>query len=764
MNGDITQQCQDLQQRINQLNARIDVREDRLDELVGNEKADLQDRIDDDLAEIREIEAQMRRLGCFAPTSISNVTIAGVEHTQATQRFPFLAYRRSDAANAPPLNTIRLIANKTTLLRVYVHTSTYGRWPAIGSVSGLLEIRPPGQPQFDPIPLGPLNGPIPPIQDVAIDRGQRDHTLNFKIPGAACQDGVEYRVRVFDANHPNQAGYTSPPWQSTLHFEFCHPLVVFAVGVHFIGPDFNGDPSNVPAPSEADIRAVLDFTKQCYPVRDIAIVGYHVLDYAGDFADTSGGGCGAGWNGLLQELRRLQGPSDILFYALVPLNVGTGATLGCSGGDGRVAAAVETSPFHASDDFVVSAHEIGHAFGRQHAPSAPSQVGAAGFDPNYPAFVGFDPGSIGEFGMDESGEVHSPSNENDFMTAALPAWISPYTYQALRGAFCPRRGVAGLGSRGSPFPLPQHLFLDFQIFRSGKVEVRPSFHYAAPPARTGASGEWTPYAVELRDSTDRVLHAERILLADPYRDLDSASLDFFKPIPFHKDTARIVFTRDTSDKGQARDILAALDVPKRPPAVKLLAPAKGQRLAGKVRVTWKGEGADKGLHYLVRYSHDARKTWRVLATLLTKNSIVVDLNSLPGGQRCYFQVLATEGIRTGGAVTGPFVVARKPRTTVIIEPASQAVFRKGAAVTFTGEAFSPDTGSAPANEMEWSSSLDGTLGTGHRVIARSLRAGLHTITLRAPDGGGGRSVRTMRVRIRAPVRRRRPRNRRRRAR
>ena len=123
---------------------------------------------------------------------------------------------------------------------------------------------------------------------------------------------------------------------------------------------------------------------------------------------------------------------------------------------------------------------------------------------------------------------------------------------------------------------------------------------------------------------------------------------------------------------------------------------------------------------------------------------------MPGGKRCYFQVLTTEGIRTGKAQVGPFVIARKPRQTTIIEPAAKSLFRPGEFVKFIGESFSPDGGSAPATELEWSSDRDGVLGTGHYFSIHTLRVGWHTITLRVPDGLGGKTVSRVNIRIGIP--------------
>jgi hypothetical protein len=93
------------------------------------------------------------------------------------------------------------------------------------------------------------------------------------------------------------------------------------------------------------------------------------------------------------------------------------------------------SPPDRSFDGPTAAHEIGHTFGRDHAPcgDAPNQ------DERYPTFNAFPGGSIGEFGIDDTGAIFDPALTLDFMAQhqCQPAgrWVSPYTYEALRQHF-----------------------------------------------------------------------------------------------------------------------------------------------------------------------------------------------------------------------------------------------------------------------------------------------------------------------------------------
>ena len=53
-----------------------------------------------------------------------------------------------------------------------------------------------------------------------------------------------------------------------------------------------------------------------------------------------------------------------------------------------------------------------------------------------------------------------------------------------------------------------------------------------------------------------------------------------------------------------------------------------------------------------------------------------------------------------------------------------------------GAGHSPDFGASAFEEVAWSSSLAGALGSGYQLTRDDLRPGTHPITLRVPDGLG----------------------------
>src|SRR5262249_30063711 len=154
-----------------------------------------------------------------------------------------------------------------------------------------------------------------------------------------------------------------------------------------------------------------------------------------------------------------------------------------------------------------------HAFDRDHAPCG----NPGNPDPNYPTYDTLPMGSIGEYGIDASGNVKDPSTTWDFMSYCSPKWVSPYTYLGLLDGFPVQSGSAAQSTQtddGNDFTLrpeirSEYLFLNFRILRGGRIEPAPSFHYLA--RLVSQRGQWTPYVVELQDRDERPLQSRRVL-------------------------------------------------------------------------------------------------------------------------------------------------------------------------------------------------------------------------------------------------------------
>ncbi|HBY99464.1 MAG TPA: hypothetical protein DEP84_36925, partial [Chloroflexi bacterium] len=354
----------------------------------------------------------------------ATVAIAGVEQTQAIQFFrPGLSpcLDRPGTSGRCPDNDIALVAGKATVLRVYPDTCQ-GTEGTVNRVSGLLEIRPAGTAAWES--LTPINGPITARRSAAIDRGQTDHTLNFRIPANRCRGELAIRVTPFDADHPGDV--RSVPLLRTLRFGLVPRLQIRLIRIRYQNAARN---MNVPAPTMADFMNTVQFLLRTYPIPDVQVVGDSEELYDGDFTnlfdDMNPLGARGTTGPIFSIIDRIKMAemaslgSRVKYFALYPGAPANQTALGWGIWPDRAAGEVNQG--------WVMAQEIGHTCGRGHAPcSVPDP------DPNYPNYDMSTPASIGEYGFDiVTSDVKDPATYRDFMSYCTPSWVSPYTYEAL---------------------------------------------------------------------------------------------------------------------------------------------------------------------------------------------------------------------------------------------------------------------------------------------------------------------------------------------
>jgi hypothetical protein len=698
----------------------------------------------------------------------SNITIVGVEKTQGIQ---FFSINGQGSGNAPD-NSVPLIAQRTLILRVYIDCKraqqqgpqqipiyisgrvTVDRIQTNGSVRRVATLK-------------PINGPIAARSSASIDRGNPNHTLNFRVAANDCQGLLRFTVSVFEqgpvvsddvilsaahatlAEEPTRrplgpaatgeavdpAGRASFSMQVHGRFE---PVPTFRV--HGVLVHYTGDGMDLPAPSGFDFAETLEYVLRTYPIGRLEFDDCLEIEFDKNLR-TPGGGCGPGFEGpggLMEILADFDEKSDrpAIHVALIPRGALTSVG-GC--GNRNIAAAKDGAG-------ATLAQEMGHALDRKHAPAG----GAPGPDPNYPQYDNYSSGSIGEYGFDTvTSDVYDPNTTTDFMGyGSGDRWVSPYTYMGIRDTMIDRFADPSAGRladdrsfRLADDPSQETLFLSFRVKRDGNVEVRPSFHLPARP-RPLDHRSMSEVSCELLDADGEVLYFHRCRLRGSHLDPDGPYIDFHEAIPWVDEAAAIRFLRN-------KEVLHLHDIERSAPSVEF--PAPEFRYSEKpITLKWVGHHPERALTYMVRYSGDDGQTWRVVAANLGQEECRLQQRLLPGGERCLLQVVASSGIRTSVAQSKPFPIPLKPRSATILSPPSTFETSATGSVVLRGGAFSSDFGLGAPQDVVWSSNVDGMLGRGFELVADDLSEGVHTITLTAPDGRGGVATTSTSVRVVLP--------------
>jgi hypothetical protein len=287
----------------------------------------------------------------------------------------------------------------------------------------------------------------------------------------------------------------------------------------------------------------------------------------------------------------------------------------------------------------------------------------------------------------------------------------------------------------------EYLYLNFRAYRDGRVELLPSFHLSgAAPVPEAEDGRQSRVVCELRDAEGRVIGFHRCHLTNPYVDPDSPYHDYHEMVPWEGETRSIRFLRNGEEVDE-------VEVEQQAPQITAGPVTELDDRRNRMRLEWEGQHETESVTYLVRYSNDGGENWVGVAASLTEPKFEVDLDTLPGGERCVFQVVASSTIRTTVAETDPISVPVKPRRPIIVSPESGSTFLEGESVVLAGVGYSPDFETAPLDEVVWTSNVAGFIGYGHEVITHTLAPGLHKITLGVVDGLGGEASADVLIRI-----------------
>jgi hypothetical protein len=267
-------------------------------------------------------------------------------------------------------------------------------------------------------------------------------------------------------------------------------------------------------------------------------------------------------------------------------------------------------------DATVGAHEIGHTFGRLHAPCGDP----AGVDLDYP-YAG---ASIGNYGIDVYSNVLispvSPDYAKDLMSYCGPPWVSDYTYM---GLYNDQRANGQVVTRMAP---AQPVLLVRARFAGAQAaELLPVYSLEGFPDETVAGGE---YAIELVGGQGEVIAAHPVRRYET-ADLDPPAFAIYATLPQPaQPVAKIRLVH-------AGTILAERLMNDRPP---LQTPMQAQQVSDDA-ITLAWSGAE--IPTLVRYSTGSGEAWTTLSVDVLGGRLAIERSWLPG-EALRFEVIPAD--------------------------------------------------------------------------------------------------------------------------
>lgn len=383
----------------------------------------------------------------------AGVEVVGIEVTQAVQDLQ---------------NSVRLIADKPTIVRVYLKATGPS---APFFVTGELSWRRAGTsvllPAFNRIQLDAAVVPT-----LAQQRGNLDLSLNFRLPTAALADGA---MEISFSRAVSPGGSTLPiagAAKKNVTFVTAPPLRLRVVGLRWRRPGVGPGSGSTVAPDAIHFSMLRSFLLRAYPISKLewsqivvdADVSFQppFIDGTSDLAnmqlmalrsrDIAGGfDARTRYYGLVANL-----PDDVQNTTMRGSAVLNNATRVF----GKVASGPAGKPDGWTGDFDLSfadwygAHELGHTCQRFHPGFPPPGVagGQDRSDLNFPyanglisppggEVAGFD---VGDPDLNVGMRPLPGHTHHDIMTYENDQWVSPYTYHAIFDQLLREEATAGI--------------------------------------------------------------------------------------------------------------------------------------------------------------------------------------------------------------------------------------------------------------------------------------------------------------------------------
>ena len=322
-----------------------------------------------------------------------DLSIGGMYLTQSTQTMS---------------GSVPLVQNRDGFLRVFVVANQSN------SVAPSVRVRfyVNGTQQGSPTIIQAPSHAVP----TSITEGTLASSWNLAVPGSMIKPGlsiladVDPQQTIPEARRTNNAFPASgTPLPLTVK-----NLSTFYIRLVPVKQSVNGLTGNI---SNSNKAAFLAKTIKIHPISSYDADVHSV--YTTNALALTGGNSNGAWESILGEMQalRVAEGSGRTYYGVVKTSYSSGIA-----GISYIGAGASVG-YDGPMEVEIASHEIGHSFGRSHAPCGVNGT----TDPNYP----YPSGNIGAYGFDVATSTLYPPSTAEVMSYCHPQWISDYTYKGV---------------------------------------------------------------------------------------------------------------------------------------------------------------------------------------------------------------------------------------------------------------------------------------------------------------------------------------------
>ncbi|HET6230066.1 MAG TPA: hypothetical protein VFE05_08355 [Longimicrobiaceae bacterium] len=391
-----------------------------------------------------------------------NLTVGGAYFVQSVQKLD---------------NSVALVQGRDALLRVFVKADQNN------TASPNLRIRVTNGAAV----LQDVTMPAPALGvPASLDQTSLAGSYNINLPAAQVQPGLAVLVTVDPDNlvrESNEADQTFPAAGTP---QIQNVRLVPTLAVRLV-PIKHENTALVGGVNAGNMDQFLSVVKKIWPIA--AYDGdVHAVYTTGLAPLESAGG---GWDQLLQEINalRVAEGTNRYYYGVMHTNYQFGVV--GLGYIGQLKTAIGWDS--GTDAYYTLAHEMGHNFGRRHAPSLGNTCGTpSGIDTGFPYINGH----IGGFGYDQAEGLVKDTSFADIMGYCNNQWVSDYNYNAVMD-YMTGVSQSNVGTGASVQPT----VLVWGRMSGDKLVLEPAFGIYTRPTLPTQGGAYTVQGLDANGGT-----------------------------------------------------------------------------------------------------------------------------------------------------------------------------------------------------------------------------------------------------------------------